>query len=146
LYKSFIILYFVCFGCYLLFTRQPDYFDGEKTPAVIHWLNDSASGRSIPKAVFNTGLKNYAIDARYIFREWEEGDKVNVIYETTGPGKAAIYLIWGYWLKWEELIASAGLLFLLFQLSVAITQNPTPEALIAQLEVKTEEKKRRYKE
>jgi hypothetical protein len=146
LYKSLIALYFVCFGCYLLFSRQPDYLDGEKAPAVIHWLNDSASGRSIPQAVFNTGLKNYAIDARYIFREWEEGDKVNVIYETAGPGKAAVYLIWGYWLKWEELIASAVLSLVLFQLSVNITKNPSPESLIEQLEVKTVEKKRRYKE
>jgi hypothetical protein len=73
---------------YLLFSRQPDYLDGEKTPAVIHWSYDSAAHRSIPKALFNTGLKNYAIDARYIFREWKDGDKLEVIYESGDAGKS----------------------------------------------------------
>jgi hypothetical protein len=145
LYKALIILYFVCFGCYLFFTRQPDYLDGEKAPATIHWMYDSSSQRSIPKAIFNTGLKNYTIDARYIFREWKEGDKTEIIYETGNPEKATVYAFWGYWITWGEVLGSVVLLIVLFLVAVSITKNPTPEALIEQLEFK-EEKKRKYKE
>ncbi|MES2373709.1 MAG: hypothetical protein V4557_14110 [Bacteroidota bacterium] len=143
LYKSVFILYLVCFGCYLFFTRQPDYLDGEKAPAVIHWAYDSTAKHTIPMALYNTGLKNYAIDARYVFREWKEGEQTEVIYETGTPGKGAVYSFWGYWITWGELIGSCILIIVLFQVAVSITKNPTPEAVMDQLEV-TEEKKRKY--
>ncbi|MCW3087025.1 MAG: hypothetical protein JWQ78_411 [Sediminibacterium sp.] len=135
----------MCFGCYLLFSRQPDYLDGEKAPATIQWTFDSASNRSIPKANFNTGLKNYAIDARYVFREWKNGDKTLVIYESGDPAKAAVYSIWGYWITWEELVYSIVLLLILYRVAVAITSNPTPEAVVEQLDF-IPEKKRKYDE
>lgn len=145
MYKGIFILYLVCFGCYLLFTRQPDCFDGEKTPAAIQWMKDSAAGMVIPKAVYNDGYRRHAIDARYVFREWKNGDKLEVIYDTANPGKAAVYRFWGYWITWGELLGSAILLLALFQVAVAVTQNPTAESLIEQLDHK-EEKKRRYME
>ena len=85
MFKAITILYLVCFGCYIIFTREPDYFDGEKSPAVIQWLPDSLSGRTIPKAVFNDGKKEYAIDARYFLRGLVNGEKVEVIYESDRP-------------------------------------------------------------
>lgn len=145
LYKTVVILYLVCFGSYLFLTRQPDYLDGVKVPATIHWGYDSSARKSIPKAQFNTGLKNYEVDARYIFREWKEGDKTVVLYETANPERAAVYAFWGYWISWGELMASVLLLFALFQIAVSVTKNPTPEAVMDQLEIK-EEKKRKYKE
>ena len=63
-------------------------------------------------AHYNTGLKNYAIDARYIFREWKEGEKTEVIYETGTPGIGAVYAFWGYWITWGELIGSIVLISL----------------------------------
>jgi hypothetical protein len=127
----------------VLYSRHPDYFDGETTPGMIHWMPDSSAGRTIPKAIFRHDLKNYAVDARYVFRQWKEGDKVEVIFEKEDPSKGAVYSLWGYWIRWQELIGSIIALTLLFQVAVAITRNPTPEALIDQIEVK-EEKKRRY--
>lgn len=94
-------------------------------------------------ALYNTGLKNYAIDARYVFREWKEGEKAEVIYETGSPDKAAVYSFWGYWISWGELIGSIVLILALFQVAVSVTKNPTPEAVMDQLEV-PEEKKRKY--
>lgn len=145
MYKGIFILYLVCFGCYLLFTRQPDYFDGEKIPATIHWLKDSASGINIPKAVYKEGNITYAIDARYPLREWKEGDTLTVIYEIAKPSHAAVYRFWGYGITWGELLTSIVLCVALFQVAVAITSNPTPESLVEQLDYK-EEKRRRYKE
>jgi hypothetical protein len=127
----------------VLYTRTPDFFDGEKTSAMIHWMYDSSSGHTIPKAIFRTGLKNYSVDARYIFREWREGDKVEVIFEKEDPEKGAVYNLWGYWLKWQEILGSIIALVVLFQVAVAITRNPTPEAVMDQIEIK-EEKKRKY--
>lgn len=144
MYKSVTILYLVCFACYLIATRQPDYFDGEKAPATIQWLADSASGYSIPKAVFHDGRKEYAVDARYVFRNWQNGEKTEVIYETDHPEKAVVYAFWGYWLSWGELLGTIVIYFALFQVAVSVTSNPTAEALVEQLDYKPE-KKRRYK-
>lgn len=145
MYRSVTILYLVCFACYLFFTRQPDYLDGEKAPAVIHWMPDSASGRNIPKAVFNDGHKVYVVDARYFLQQMEEGDKVEVIYETDHPEKAVVYRFWGYWLTWGELIATIFIYIGLFQIAVTVTRNPTAEALMEQLDY-VPEKKKRYDE
>jgi len=145
LYKSITILYLVCFGCYLFFTRQPDYLDGEKSPAVIQWLPDSASGIKIPKAVFREARKEYAVDARYFLREWSQGEKTEVIYETEHPEKGTVYAFWGYWISWGEVLATVLMYLALFQIAVSLTRNPTPEALVEQLEFKPE-KKKRYQE
>lgn len=145
MYRSVTILYIVCFACYLFFTRQPDYLDGEKAPAVIHWMQDSASGRNIPKAVFNDGHKMYAVDARYFLQNLEEGDRVQVIYETDQPERAVVCRFWGYWLTWGELIATVVIYIGLFQIAVSVTRNPTAEALMEQLDY-VPEKKKRYEE
>jgi hypothetical protein len=111
---------------------------------VIHWAYDSAARHSIPKAVYSTGLKTYAVDARYVFRGWKENDKAEVIYETNNPSKGAVYKWWGYWITWGEVLGSILLILALFQIAVSVTKNPTAEALIEQLEYK-EEKKTKYK-
>jgi hypothetical protein len=143
LFKAVTILYLVCFGCYIAFTREPDYFDGEKSPAVIRWLPDSLTGRTIPKAVFNDGKKEHAIDARYFLRELVNGEKVEVIYESDRPDKAAVYMFWGYWISLGELMATVLIYLALFQIAISVTRNPTAESLVEQLEFK-EEKKRKY--
>lgn len=143
MYKSIFILYLVCFGCYLLFTRQPDYFDGVQVPAVITKQLDSLTNKSIFKAVFNTGTKEYSVDPHYLFRSIVEGQQLTVIYETGVPEKGAVYTFWGYWITWGELVMSVILCFLLFQIAVSVTSNPSPESVIEQMEFK-EEKKKKY--
>ncbi|MES2004096.1 MAG: hypothetical protein V4450_06210 [Bacteroidota bacterium] len=145
MYKSIAILYLVCFSCYVFFTREPDYLDGEKAPATIQWLADSASKRKIPKAVFHDGYKEHAVDARYVFRNLKNGDRVEVIYQTDRPEKGVVYAFWGYWLTWEELLVTVIIYIVLFQIAVSITKNPTPEALMEQLDY-VPEKKTKYKE
>jgi hypothetical protein len=129
----------------VLYTRKPDFFDGETSPAMIHWMYDSSAQKNIPKAIFRYNKATYAADTRYVFRNWREGKKVEVIFEKQDPSKAAAYQLWGYWIRWEELLGSVILLVVLFQIAVAITSNPTPEALMEQVDYK-EEKKRKYLE
>lgn len=143
MYKGIAFLYFVCFFLYIVYSREPDYFDGELIPGNIYWQIDSASKTSIPKASFTHKKKLYSFDARYVFRSLPENKKVEIIYHPSHPEKATIYSWWGYWLTWGEVVSSIILLVALFQVAVAVTKNPTAEALLEQLEYK-EDKKKKY--
>ncbi|MFL9485598.1 hypothetical protein ACI6Q2_22645 [Chitinophagaceae bacterium LWZ2-11] len=145
LYKLVLTLYCVCFFCYIVFTRQPDYFDSEFSPATIHYVNDSATGKPVAKAFFSVGKDKYIVDATYPLTSLKEGEKVSAIYELSQPEKGAVYRFWGYWMTWGELLASIVMIFILFQIAVGITNNPTPEALDEDVNYKPE-KKRKYKD
>ncbi|MBC7720481.1 MAG: hypothetical protein H7068_00560, partial [Pedobacter sp.] len=55
MYKFISILYFVIFSLYVLFSRQPDYFDGELAPATIHFVKNRASQKLEAIANFSVG-------------------------------------------------------------------------------------------
>jgi hypothetical protein len=131
--KLLIILYLVCFPIYILFSRRPDYFDGELTIGTIHFENDSTKQLE-PFAVYSVDEKKYSVNAAYLFKHFYEGENVRVIYEAAQPEKGAVYSVWGYWLKWGELLFSILLLIVMYCAAIAITSNPTPESLIEQLE------------
>jgi len=141
--KALITLYLIIFGCYIIATRQPDYFDGEKYPAIIHIVKVAYSNKSITKAFYSIGANKYEIKADYILHHYADGEKIEVIVEQEHPDKAAVYRFWGYWITWEELLSSIIIAFILFQVAVSITNNPSKEALAEQLEYK-EEKKTKY--
>ncbi len=140
--RSVFILYVSCLGCYLLFTRQPDFFDGEKAPATIQMLYDSAAKQTIPAAVYQAGGKWHHTDARYILRLIKLGQKVTVIYETATPETAAVYTFWGYWIGWGELLFSVIMYVLLLQVAYAVTTNPNAESFQEQLSYKPENKRK----
>ena len=133
LYKTVVIIYLVCFGLYVLFSRQPDYFESDFANASIHFVKDSSS-KITSRAFFTLQQKEFTVDVNYLFRNFSENENVKIIYNTTNPAKAALYSIWGYWIRWQEIIFTAIVLFLLFQIAVSINKNPTPEAVIEQLE------------
>lgn len=123
--RLLFVLYAVCFGCYILFTREPDYFDGE-------FCNGLAKEEGkIEYLVNNT---TYTINASYIFLKIEKGKQYPIIYNTSKPQLASLHYWWGYWVRWQEILTSVLVLGLLFYLSAFITKNPTPEALLQQLE------------
>lgn len=74
---------------------------------------------------------------------YSTNEKLQAIVEHEHPAKAKAYCFWGYWLNWRELIGSIIIGVLLFQIAVSITKNPSPEALLEQLNYK-EEKKTKY--
>ncbi len=144
MYKSITFLYLICFGCYIWFSRQPDYFDGETTTATIY-LPKSTSDTVPPQAVFTIGNTTYRCNAAYPLRPLQDGQRVTVIYELSQPQKAAIYSWWGYWLTIGELLFSIVAYAALFWVAIGITSNPSPEALIEQLEYQPT-KKTKYDE
>jgi hypothetical protein len=131
--KTVFIIYLVVFFTYILFTRKPDYFDSETTPAIVHIAKDS-TGADAPFAFYHAGRKDQKIDTRYLFRNLKEGSTCSVIYNPENPQAGAVYTFWGYWLTWQELIGSFVLVVVLFQIAKAITSNPTPEGLLSELE------------
>lgn len=141
--RSVFILYVICLGCYILFTRQPDFFDGEKAPATIQMLYDSAAKQIIPAAVYQAGGTWYHTDARYFLRPLVMGQKVTVIYETATPETAAVYTFWGYWIGWGELLFTVVGYIVLLQIAYAVTTNPNANSLQEQLSY-APEKKRKY--
>jgi hypothetical protein len=142
MYRSITIIYIILYGCFVLFARQPDYFDGEVANATIHLAKDAASSAIKPTANFLIGANKYIVAASYPLRSVNEGDVVSVIYESANPKKAVVYSIWGYWILWDELLVSSVIYLILFQVAVGITSNPTPEALLEQLEYKPKPKTR----
>ena len=95
-------------------------------------------------AYFSVSRKNYTADVRYLFRYFSEGEKVQVIYDNQDPTNADLYSLWGYIFRWQELVMSIVLLVGLFQIAVQLTNNPTPEALLQELEGRKPKKKRKY--
>ena len=146
MYKTLTILFVILYGCFVLFARQPDYFDGEIVPATIHFAKDSASQSIKPLANYSVGINKYTVVAEYPLRSLTDGDKVSIIYDPSNPKKAVVYSVWGYWILWTELLAALVGYIVLFQVARGITNNPTPESLIEQLENegKSEVRKRRY--
>ncbi len=122
-----IILYIVCFSCYVLFTRQPDYFDGEFTSGVIVNQSDKLI------AAYSHAGKNFSVNVPYSFLH-QPGEKVQVIYEASDPSKGQVYGFWSYWVTFGELIASLVIVGLLYWIATSVTKNPTPEALLEELE------------
>ncbi|MFY7900006.1 MAG: hypothetical protein ACOVNY_07460 [Chitinophagaceae bacterium] len=143
MYKSVLILYLTIFGLYILFTRQPDFFDGEKTPAKVHFVYDTTSKTNKAYAIFNIVNKTYQVPIDTLFNSVLENESVTVIYESENPNKAKMYTFYGYWITWQELVASIILCIVLFQIAVGITNNPTPEAVLEQL-TDIPKKKRKY--
>jgi hypothetical protein len=143
MYKIILPFYLLCFGLYIFFARQPDYTDGEFTTGSIHFIEDG-SDKPLAMAIFSVDKTLYAVKAAYPLRHLTEGEKISIIYEASDPKQAAVYKWWGYWLKWNELIASILIPFILFYIAKAITSNPTPEALIEELEMDKPVKRRKY--
>ena len=141
--KSLIPFYIVCLGLYIFFSRRPDYQDGEFVTGTIHYIKDS-TGTPVPKAIFSINRSTDTVDAAYVFRKLKEGEEVKVIYETSDPSKAAVYSWWGYWLQWDELLASIFIPLVLFYAAKAITAGPTPEALVEELEMSKPGKPKKY--
>lgn len=128
--KALIIIFIVVFGLYVPVSRSPDFIDGIKAPATIHFMKDSTSGKSAPFAAFQlTGHPPYHVPAAYPLRSLKEGESVTVIYENAYPDQAALYRFWGYWITWKELLFCIVGYVLLFMAAKSIVNEPAKEAM-----------------
>jgi len=128
MYKSITVIYLLLYGCFVVFARQPDYFDGEITTATIHILKDFSTQKEGSFAAYSVGKVNCLASVAYPLLSFKEGDSIKVIYDSAKPKNAVIYNFWGYWLKWDELLVSLSIYIILFFVAVSITNNPHLES------------------
>jgi hypothetical protein len=134
LVKSSIILFLTCFFIYLPFSREPDYFDSETTPAII-----VVKGGTVV-AAYNEFGKPYDLILDKQLYGTKIGEKVIVRYELSHPEKAVINKAWGYWFIGKEIAWSFGIFAVLLGAAYATTNQPHPDALAEQLNYKQENK------
>lgn len=142
--KIVAILFLACYPLFVFYTREPDFQNSDYTSGIIHFVKDS-SNRTGPVAFFTFLHQEYKVNAGYIFKNYQEGQRVNIIYDTADPSIASVYSMWGYWIRWKELLAFIAIFVGLYQVAVALTSNPTPESLIEELEgMKKKPKRKKY--
>jgi len=132
--KSAVILFITCFLIYLPFSREPDYFDSEITPANIIQRGDKIV------AAYNEFGKPYILQLDKQVYGSKIGQRVEVRYELSHPEKAVINKAWGYWFVGKEIAWSFGIFALLLGVAFATTNQPHPDALAEQLNYKQENK------
>ena len=144
MYKAVVALYIICFSAYVLFSRVPDYFDGD----FIHGIVKAASSNS--KQVASALEIEYHVGSEvliyktdmWFLRTYKVGERVSMIYNPDNPEIASIYALIGYWVRWPELLFTAGFFIVLFFVAKDITgtnsNEPLTEAELA--------KKRKYKD
>lgn len=136
-------LYLVCLFCYILFSRDPDYFDSEFAQATLVLKKDSYTLKDALTAEFSDGYKQFYVgDILDNYSGHRQGDKITVIYEPKNPRGAKQYSFRKYWMTIQEFFWSLLLLAVSWSAAYSITQNPTPEALLEQLNYKEPDKPR----
>ena len=142
MYKSIIILYCVCFFCYALVSRVPDYFEGEFIKGVVTSAGFSAEKKEpFVEVKYNVGKERFTYKTNMWFlSRYEKGEKVTVIYDPSHPSIGSLYAFIGYWIKWPELLFTAGFFILLFGSAVVITGKNSDE----QIDQKVVSNKRKY--
>ena len=130
--KSAIILFLSLFFVYLPFSRTPDYFDSEITPALIEQRGDRAV------AIFSEDGKNYLLPLTKEIYKTKIGERIEIRYELNQPEHAKINKAWGYWWVPSELAFAAGIFIVLMGVAYATTHRPDPSSLKEQLDYKKE--------
>jgi hypothetical protein len=133
LIKSVLILFLACFICYLPFSRTPDYFDSDITPALIEAKNGSIF------AVFQESGKKYQVALDSSVYQSKIGSRIEIRYELSAPQHAKLNQVIGYWLEPKEILAAFLILIVLLIAAYATTHRPDASSLKEQVEYKKED-------
>lgn len=128
-----LILFIACFLAYLPFSRTPDYFDSDITPALIERKNDRIY------AVFNESGKTYRVPLDNSAYQTAIGSRIEIRYELSAPQHAKVNQIIGYWVEPKEFIGAFSILIVLLIAAYATTHRPDPASLKEQIEFKKED-------
>ena len=118
---------------YLPFSRTPDYFDSDITPALIEAKNDSVF------AVFQESGKQYYVALDPSTYQSKIGSRIEIRYELSAPQDAKINQVIGYWLEPKEVIGAFCILIVLLIAAYATTYRPDAASLKEQIEFKKED-------
>jgi len=118
---------------YLPFSRTPDYFDSDITPALIEAKNDSVF------AVFQESGKQYYVALDPSTYQSKIGSRIEIRYELSAPQDAKINQVIGYWLEPKEILGAFCILIVLLIAAYATTHRPDAASLKEQIEFKKED-------
>jgi hypothetical protein len=118
---------------YLPFSRTPDYFDSDITPALIEAKNDSVF------AVFQESGKQYQVALDPSTYQSKIGSRIEIRYELSAPQDAKINQVIGYWLEPKEVIGAFCILIVMLIAAYATTHRPDAASLKEQIEFKKED-------
>ena len=118
---------------YLPFSRTPDYFDSDITPALIEAKNDSVF------AVFQESGKQYYVALDPSTYQSKIGSRIEIRYELSAPQHAKINQVIGYWLEPKEVIGAFCILIVMLIAAYATTHRPDAASLKEQIEFKKED-------
>ena len=118
---------------FLPFSRTPDYFDSDITPALIEAKNDSVF------AVFQESGKQYYVALDPSTYQSKIGSRIEIRYELSAPQHAKINQVIGYWLEPKEVIGAFCILIVLLIAAYATTHRPDAASLKEQIEFKKED-------
>ncbi len=131
--KSVLLLFIACFICYLPFSRTPDYFDSEITPALIEIKNSDVI------AVFQEAGKQYQVALDPLIYQSKIGSRIEIRYELSAPQHAKLNQVIGYWLEPKEVLGAFLILIVLLIAAYATTHRPDAASLKEQIEFKKED-------
>ena len=118
---------------YLPFSRTPDYFDSDITPALIEAKNDSVF------AVFQESGKQYYVALDPSTYQSKIGSRIEIRYELSAPQHAKLNQVIGYWLEPKEVIGAFCILIVMLIAAYATTHRPDAASLKEQIEFKKED-------
>ncbi len=123
MYRAAATIYIVSFFCYVLFSRVPDYFEGEYADGVVSEATFSVKDRQPVLVVkYKVGEEEFEYTTnRWLFTSHKKGQIITMIYNPSDPAVASIYAIVGYWVTWKELFFTAIVFIILFIAAVIIS-------------------------
>jgi len=133
LIKSVLLLFIACFICYLPFSRTPDYFDSDITPALIEARNGGIF------AVFQEAGKQYQVALDPLIYQSKIGTRIEIRYELSAPQHAKLNQVIGYWLEPKEVLGAFFILIVLLIAAYATTYRPDAASLKEQIEFKKQD-------
>lgn len=115
------------------FSRTPDYFDSDITPALI----EAKDGRIV--AAFQEAGKQYQVALDPSIYQSKIGSRIEIRYELSTPQHAKINQVIGYWLEPKEVLGAVCILIVLLIAAYATTHRPDAASLKEQIEFKKED-------
>ena len=122
----------MCFFCYVLFSRVPDYFEGEFVNGTVSTATFSVKNkRPVLTVRYKVGDEpyTYQTNAWFISRHIP-GQTVTMIYNPSDPSIASVYAFVGYWITWNELFFTALVFIILFICAVIITGKNATDSTV----------------
>ena len=132
LYRTASVVFFICFGIYILFSRQPDYFSSDTakgtiqhtqtlSPAILKQYHIKSGDYTVVKYAVGKQIFYLHLNNNQLVSLGLNKNDVTVIFDADYPEKAAIYKWFGYWIVLDELIIFFIAYAVLFGVAIAVT-------------------------